>query len=630
MFVIGTAGHVDHGKSALVRALTGIDPDRLQEEKDRGMTIDLGFAWLKLPQGEEVSIVDVPGHEHFIKNMLAGVGGIDLAMLVVAADEGVMPQTREHLAILDLLGVKRGILVITKSDLADAEWLDLVSAEVEELTSTTCLAGSPLVRCSATTKDGLDDLLRTIEDALASTQAKRDLSRPRLPIDRVFTVSGFGTVVTGTLIDGTFHAGQEVEVLPAIVGGNLTKLSSRVRGLQTHRSKVDTAQPGTRTAVNLGGLDPEQLHRGQVVTTPGWLTPTVAVDVRLRALDSLSRALRHNLNVSFHSLAADAMAQLRLLEADTLKPGEEAWAQLRLREPLALVNGDRFIIRDSNDTLGGGVIVDSYAKRHIRKRPALLEDLQRRLSGDPADLLFAAILAAEPCEPTAAVNNTDLSPSVAAEALEALVQTGRVVAFGAERGRIVYTASSYEAVRARMAEAITAFLKEHPLRSGMAKEELRSRLGVTSRIFTMLLDAGLAAGDLLDKGVSVATAGWRPDLTPAQRVKADAYIATLRAEPYSPPTDVAVDSELLAFLADEGVVVEAGDVVFDAAAYREMVAKATGLLERQRTVTLAQVRDLLGTSRRYVQALLERMDEDRITVRRGDERVLRNPDAPTQ
>jgi len=630
MFVIGTAGHVDHGKSALVRALTGIDPDRLQEEKDRGMTIDLGFAWLKLPHGEEVSIVDVPGHEHFIKNMLAGVGGVDLAMLVVAADEGVMPQTREHLAILDLLGVKRGILVVTKSDLADEEWLELVSAEVEELASTTCLAGAPLVRCSATTKDGLDDLLNTIEGALSATQPKRDLSRPRLPIDRVFTVSGFGTVVTGTLIDGTFRAGQEVEVLPAIVGGNLTKLSSRVRGLQTHRSKVDTAQPGTRTAVNLGGLDPEQLHRGQVVTTPGWLTPTVAVDVRLRALDSLSRALRHNLNVSFHSLAADAMAQLRLLEADTLKPGEEAWAQLRLREPLALVNGDHFIIRDSNDTLGGGVIVDSHAKRHIRKRPALLEDLQRRLSGDPADILFAAILAAEPCEPAAAVNNTDLSPSVAAEALEALVQTGRVVALGAERGRIVYTASSYEAVRTRMTEAITAFLKEHPLRAGMAKEELRSRLGVTPRIFTMLLDAGVASRALMDKGASVAAADWRPELSQAQRSKADAYVAALRAEPYSPPTDVSLDAELLAFLADEGVVVEAGDVVFDAAAYREMVAKATGLLERQRTVTLAQVRDLLGTSRRYVQALLERMDEDRITVRRGDERVLRNPDAPTQ
>jgi selenocysteine-specific elongation factor len=629
MFVIGTAGHVDHGKSALVHALTGIDPDRLQEEKDRGMTIDLGFAWLKLPGGEEVSIVDVPGHEHFIKNMLAGVGGIDLAMLVVAADEGVMPQTREHLAILDLLGVKRGILVITKSDLADAEWLDLVAAEVEELASTTCLAGAPLVRCSATTKEGLGDLLRTIEDALSLTQAKRDLSRPRLPIDRVFTVSGFGTVVTGTLIDGTFHAGQDVEVLPASVGGKLTNLQGRVRGLQTHRSKVDTAQPGTRTAVNLGGLDPEQLHRGQVVTTPGWLTPTTAVDVRLRALGSLGRALRHNLNVSFHSLASDAMAQLRLLEADTLKPGDEAWAQLRLREPLALVNGDRFIIRDSNETLGGGVIVDSHARRHIRKRPTLLEDLERRLSGDPADLLFAAILAAEPCEPATAVKNTELSPSAAAEALVALIEAGRVVALGAERGRIVYTAGRFEAVRAQMAEAITSFLKEHPLRPGVPKEELRSRLGVTPRVFTMLLDAAVASGELLDRGAGVSTADWQPELTPAQRAKADAYLAAVRAEPYSPAPDLSIEPELLAFLEEEGVVENAGGVVFDAAAFRAMVVKVTELLQREETVTLAQVRDLLGTSRRYVQALLERMDNDRITVRRGDKRVLRSSGGPT-
>jgi selenocysteine-specific elongation factor len=485
------------------------------------------------------------------------------------------------------------------------------------------------VRCSATTKEGLDELLRTIEEALSATEPKRDLSRPRLPIDRVFTVSGFGTVVTGTLMDGTFHAGQEIEVLPAIVGGNLTKLPARIRGLQTHRSKVDTAQPGTRTAVNLGGLDPEQLHRGQVVTTQGWLTPTLAADVRLRALASLGRPLRHNLNVSFHSLAAGAMAQLRLLEADDLNPGAEAWAQVRLREPLALVNGDRFIIRDSNETLGGGVIVDSHAPRHIRKRPAMLAELDRRLSGDPADILFAAILAAEPCEPATAVNNTELSPGAAAEALEALVQAGRVVTLGEARGQIVYTASGYETVRGRIAGAIASFLKEHPLRPGIAKEELRSRLGVPSRVFAMLLDAGIASGELVDKGTNVTTAGWRPEPSAAQRHTADAYLVGLRAEPYAPPTEYSLEPELLAFLEEEGAVEVAGEVVFDAAAFREMVDRVIELLKHQDSVTLAQVRDLLGTSRKYVQALLERMDDDRITVRRGDERVLRSTGGPT-
>jgi selenocysteine-specific elongation factor len=292
------------------------------------------------------------------------------------------------------------------------------------------------------------------------------------------------------------------------------------------------------------------------------------------------------------------------------------------------VNGDGFIIRDSNETLGGGVIVDSRAKRHIRKRQVVLDDLQRRLSGDPADLLFAAILAAEPCEPKVAVNNTELSPDAAAEALEALIRERRVVALGEGGQRIIYTASGYDAVRSRVAGAIAVFLTEHPLRPGMAKEELRSRLGVTSRIFGLLLDAGLASGDLVDNGTTIANADWRPELSAAQRAVADAYIATLRAEPYSPPTDAPLNPELLAFLADEGTVKAAGDVVFDAAAFRDMVAKVTGLLQRQETVTLAQVRDLLGTSRRYVQALLERMDADRITVRRGDERVLRNPGGP--
>ncbi|HEY7295053.1 MAG TPA: selenocysteine-specific translation elongation factor, partial [Dehalococcoidia bacterium] len=255
MYVIGTAGHVDHGKSTLVQALTGIDPDRLREEKERGMTIDLGFAWLKLPGGEEVSIVDVPGHERFIKNMLAGVGGIDFALLVVAADEGVMPQTREHLAILDLLQVRTGVVAITKADLVEADWLELVQAEIAETLAGTSLTGAPLVPCSAVTGEGVPELLAALEAALGKTEPKRDIGRPRLAIDRVFTVSGFGTVVTGTLIDGVLRAGQEVVVEP---GG----LRSRVRGLQSHKHRVERSQPGSRTAVNLGNLSTDSLHRG--------------------------------------------------------------------------------------------------------------------------------------------------------------------------------------------------------------------------------------------------------------------------------------------------------------------------------------------------------------------------------
>ncbi|MXY59230.1 MAG: selenocysteine-specific translation elongation factor, partial [Chloroflexi bacterium] len=368
MYVIGTAGHVDHGKSTLVQALTGIDPDRLAEEKRRGMTIDLGFAWVTLPSGREVSIVDVPGHERFIKNMLAGVGGIDLALLIVAADESVMPQTREHLAILDLLGVRRGLAVITKADLADADILALVQLEVEELLAATTLAGSPVHAVSATTGEGVPELAAAIDAALDETQQRRDVGRPRLPVDRSFAVAGFGTVVTGTLIDGSLEAGQPVEIVP---GG----VQARIRGLQSHRQKIDAASPGNRVAVNLSGVSAQEIARGGVLTRPGWLRATRAVDVRLHMLSDAPHGIRHNFPATFHAFAAEAPAKVRLLEEDELAPGGEAWAQLWLEEPVAVVRGDHFVLRSADATLGGGTVVDVDVKRHRRRRALLFERL---------------------------------------------------------------------------------------------------------------------------------------------------------------------------------------------------------------------------------------------------------------
>jgi selenocysteine-specific elongation factor len=623
MFVIGTAGHVDHGKSALVQAMSGIDPDRLQEEKDRGMTIDLGFAWLQLPGGTEVSIVDVPGHERFIKNMLAGVGGIDLALLVIAADEGVMPQTREHLAILDLLGVQRGVIAVTKSDLVEPDFLDLVAADVEEVVKGTTLDGSPLVRCSAVTRDGLDELLAVIEQRLAETEPKRDLGRPRLPIDRVFTVAGFGTVVTGTLIDGTLSVGQEVEVVPAVEGGHLTALRSRVRGIQTHRSKVEQSQPGTRTAANLANVEPAQLSRGQVVTTPGWLRPSEAVDVRLKALESLSRPLRHNLNVTFHSLAAEAPARLRLLEVDELLPGDETWAQVRLYKPAAVLKGDRFIIRDANDTLGGGVIVETQAKRHPRRRPGVIAALERQQTGDPAETVYAAIAAAEPAELRTVLSRTDLPADAAAEAVGALVSGGRIVILGDGDARTAYTSGGFERLRLATQSAVEAYLAQNPLRAGMGREELRSRLGLPQRLFNAALDVMTARGDVADAGGAVATPGWSPQLSAAQQQAADAFLAALRSEPYSPPTEGRPSDDVVAYLVDAGLVVDAGGTAFAREAFDDMTAKVVDALQQQDAITMAQVRDMLGSSRRYVQPLLEELDRRHVTMRRGDERLLR-------
>ena len=328
MKVIGTAGHVDHGKSTLVLALTGIDPDRLAEEKAREMTIDLGFAWLTLPDGETVGVIDVPGHIDFIKNMLAGVGGIDAALFVIAADEGVMPQTREHLAILDLLQVSAGVVALTKVDMIrnDPDWLELVQADVSEALEGTALAGAPIVPVSARTGQGLDVLKATIAGVLSQVPERRDTGNPRLPVDRAFSVAGFGTVVTGTLSDGALEVGQEVELVPS-------GLRARVRGLQTHKQKLERAVPGSRVAVNLSGVSKEQVNRGDVVALPGALRPTVLVDVTLRMVGDLAKALEHNQPVDFYCGAAEVEARTRLLGAESLGAGETGWVQLRLASP---------------------------------------------------------------------------------------------------------------------------------------------------------------------------------------------------------------------------------------------------------------------------------------------------------
>jgi selenocysteine-specific elongation factor len=575
MYVIGTAGHVDHGKSLLVQALTGIDPDRLAEEKQRGMTIDLGFAWMTLPSGKEVSIVDVPGHERFIKNMLAGAGGIDLALLVIAADEGVMPQTREHLAIVDLLGVTSGVVAITKKDLVDADMLEIVSAEALELIDGTTLAGSPVVACSALTGEGLDELRRVLDERLQSTATRRDIGRPRLPVDRSFTIAGLGTVVTGTLIDGALDVGQEIEIAP---GG----LRARIRGLQHHKQQVETALPGRRTAVNLAGVAKGDVHRGQVLAMPGTLRPATVIDVHVRALGSLRKPLRHDAELTLHTGSAEVPARLLLLDAAELPRGEEAWAQLRLSEAVAVVRGDRFVLRTTNDTVGGGEIVDAHAKRHRRFHAPTLETL---------------------------------------EALRA----GRVIDLGGS----AMTADGLAALSERARAVVVAYLDERPLATGIAREELRRRLRMDEEPFAAALERWLAEGALDRRGATISLPGRDPILSARQQREADEFVAALRTRPYAPPTDVPIDKELLAYLEDAGSVVPAGDgVVFAAEAYREMVERVTEHMRRDGSITLAQVRDMFGTTRKYAQALLEHLDRRHVTRRVGDERVLRDVSPP--
>jgi selenocysteine-specific elongation factor len=615
MYVLGTAGHIDHGKSLLVKALTGIDPDRLREEKERGMTIELGFAWLKLPSGREVSIVDVPGHERFVRHMLAGVGGIDLALLIIAANEGVMPQTREHLAILDLIGVRRGIVVITKKDLVDEELLSLVRMEIEELIASTTIAGAPIVAVSALTGAGLPELVAAIDKLLDTTEPRPDLGRPRLPIDRIFTMTGSGTVVTGTLIDGALSVGQEVEIVPS-------GLKSRLRGLQTHKSKIDTAPPGSRVAANLVGVTTSQLQRGDVVTRPGWLQPTDLLTVKLKLISYLKRPLRHGAEVSFHSLAAETMAKVRLLEGDELRPGDSTWVQLSLERPLAVIDGDRYIIRSPVETLGGGGVIDARAKRLRRFRPEVIENLKVRDGGTDAEVIMALLETGPPLEFSALVARCHLPVAKASSVIESLIASGRILAMGEGEHRMLLTASGWQRLRERAVAAFTDYHRKYPARSGMPRAELGTRLKLGG-FATMAVDNFIKQGILVEEGGHLRLPSHRVQLTPAQQSKIDTFIKSLAAAPYAPPSELIPEPDLLNMLIEQGRVVKVSDnVVFAAPVYREMAAKITARIKDKGKITLGELRDLFGTSRKYAQALLEYLDGEKVTRRVGDDRVL--------
>jgi selenocysteine-specific elongation factor len=640
MRVIGTAGHVDHGKSTLVHALTGIDPDRLKEEKEREMTIDLGFAWLTLPSGERVGIVDVPGHKDFIKNMLAGVGGIDAALFVVAADEGVMPQTREHLAILDLLRVRGGVVALTKIDMAeDEDWLDLVEADLLEVLDGTVMDGAVVVRCSARTGEGLDDLRAELDRYLATSAPRRDLGRPRLPVDRVFTIAGFGTVVTGTLSEGSLSTGQEVEIQPS-------GLKARIRGLQTHKEKIQQAVPGSRAAINLTGVGIDDVNRGDVVTAPGWLRPTTLVDCHLRYLADSPLPLKHNVEVDFYSGAAETQARVRLLGKRTLAPGEDGWVQIRLDKPVALVKGDRFIIRRPSPsvTIGGGTVVNPFpGRRHRRFRPDVIERLETLAHGSPDELLLQTLESRQPGEVRDLLERASLAREQAKASLQSLVQEGQILVLDGAQVPLSFSDTSFlisrsgwGALRERVEALLADYHRQFPLRAGMPREEVKSRLGryvpaLGPRLFNEILRLATEEGWLVESGPGsdrVRLSSHQATLSPKQQQAVDYLLYTFRQAPYSTPSiaqcEDQVGTELLNALVEQEQLVKLNeDVILLSETYEEMKAGVMAHLEENGSITVAQVRDSFQTSRKYALALLGHLDEKRITRRVGDERVLR-------
>jgi selenocysteine-specific elongation factor len=628
--VIGTAGHVDHGKSTLIQALTGTHPDRLKEEQEREMTIVLGFAWWQLPNGEEVGVVDVPGHRDFIENMLSGVGGIDAALFVVAADEGIMPQTREHLAILDLLQIHSGVIALTKIDAVDdPDWLDLVEEDVRRVTAGTVLSDAPIIRVSAKDKTNLDELQSALEEVLAQYPSRPDLGRPRLPIDRVFTMSGFGTVVTGTLIDGSFSVGDEIEILPGDIRG-------RVRGLQTHKQKEETAHPGTRTAMNISGVEVDEIRRGQVVVLPGALKPTRRIDVHFKLLENASLPLKHNDEVKLFIGAAEEIARVRLIGADELKPGEEGWLQLEMEEPIVAVRGDRYILRrpSPGETLGGGEVLDPHPKRRYKRFAAeVIERMETLTEGTPTEVFMQALLGVGVGEFGEVTKASHLEKETADKAAAELIAEGQLIVIKGSPEKLTETSlvasrQFWERAKARSLDAVNKYHEDRPLRLGMPREELKSRLGLAAPVFGAILPRLVEEGAIEERGTLIHNPGHSINFSPPQKEKVDGLLAQFAQAPFSPPTIKAcieaVGEDIYQALVDLGTLRPlSAEVVFCQEDYETAVKKIRDFISKNGTITLAQARDHLDTTRRYVQDLLEFLDSQGVTVRRGDERKLK-------
>ena len=609
-YVVGTAGHIDHGKSTLITALTGIDPDRLAEEKRRGMTIDLGFAHLTLPSGREVGIVDVPGHARFMRNMLAGAHGLDAALLVVAADEGVMPQTREHLDVLDLLEVRTGIVVLTKRDLVEADWLDLVTQEVTQTLVGSSLEGAPVVAVSSVTGEGLPELLAALDALLERAEPRPDAGRPRLPIDRVFLMSGFGTVVTGTLVDGSIHVGDAMEVMP---GGRHV----RVRGLQRHNERADAVRPGNRVAANLAGVEKSEISRGDVLAAEGSVRTTRRVDAKLRVLASAPQAVRHGSHVLVHTGTADVAGRVIVLDGHEVGPGQEGWVQLYLERSIAAADHDRFVLRVPSPptTVGGGSFVDVAPRKHPRHDSAVRESLSRRASGDvlqeelrkyPRGVSVAALLKA----------------TVAVEADVEKLQARRF-------GDWIFSEEAWESISSRAALELQAFHGAYPLRAGMAREELRSRLGVAPASFPAVVQGLTDEGRIVERNGSIAAPAHRVAIETAGGA-VSALLRLLGHTPFAPPSlseaakQAGASDEMVRAMVQGGDIVRVGDdVAFTRDAYAAAVDLVRELVAANGSVTVAQLRDRMGASRRPVLALLEHLDSERVTRRVGDARVLR-------
>ena len=607
MNVIGTAGHVDHGKSTLVERLTGIDPDRFAEEKRRGLTIDLGFAWLSLPSGREVGLIDVPGHERFIKNMLAGAGGISVALFVVAANEGWKPQSAEHLSIIDLLGISSGVIALTKSDTVDPGPLADVTEEVRERISHSSLRDAPIVPCSAITGDGISDLIAAVDEALASAAPASDRGRPRLWVDRVFTIAGAGTVVTGTLEGGRLSTGTEVEISPE-------GRRARVRGIQSHKKKVDEIGPGNRVALNLVGLDRDGAERGDAIVAVKQWRSTRRVDALVRVLPTAISGHEHELTEKGAHLlymgSAETPVRIRILGRDRLRSGETGFVQLALRDPLPIARGDRFVLRDAGRvvTFGGGEVLDPLSSPLKRAEETERVDLLEQLRDtDP----LRAALALVDSEGSLKREDIDLRIGADVPGLEEATWLGDLLP----------SRSFYESWIERLHATLAEHHRARPLERGLPRETLRARLDLDPSAFDALVASD---GEVVGEGALLRLRTHEVALDPEQQRSRDELVARIEGGGFAPPLEKELDADpaLLRSLVEAGELIRIDGFFLTPALASEARTRVRAAIETDGPRTVAEIRDLLGTSRKYAVPLCEWLDRTGATRRRGDVREL--------
>ncbi len=632
--ILGTAGHIDHGKTTLVKALTGIDTDRLKEEKQRGITIELGFAHLTLPSGIRLGIVDVPGHERFIKNMVAGASGVDLVALVIAADEGVMPQTREHLEICQLLGVKSGVVVITKKDLVDEEWLELVKEDIAEAMKGTFLEGAPMVAVSAVTGEGLLELIKILDELVAQIPDRPAEGPFRLPIDRVFVIKGFGTVVTGTAISGRIALGEEVMVYPK-------GLRTKVRRIQVHGEDRDFGEAGQRTALNLQGIEKEEIERGDVVAHPGVLQPSYILDLDLQYLSSAPRPLVHNTRVRFHIGTSEVLGRVVLFGQERVQPGQRALAQIRLEKPVACWRGDHFVIRSYSPmvTIGGGVVLDPLARRRKRSQRHQVEELKLLRDGEPKEIILYHLDRAGVLGLTK--EKIALRISIFGQALEEILQVlsnqGKIKRVQVEGKDLYLSSKIYQRLKEEILLRLKKFHEKFPLRMGLPKEDLRQRLpsGLEARVFEKMLEELEEKGKIVREKELVRLATHQIVLAEdLERLKHQIEEA-FRQEGFQPADkdeilsrfreNPALTMEIFGLLLKEGRLVRIKEnLVYHIDVLEEIKKRVLEFFKTHSEMVVGDLRKLTeGASRKYLIPLLEYLDQEKITIRLGDKRVLR-------